>query len=171
MLSKYWAIKPSIIGIWDMRLTGKHMCSWNKLLFYIWVCSKKSGFISNIWLFEALLIRAMIITNQILRFTLFSDKPAHIGSMDMFPWISWISNFSIFGGYFHLGNIQQIVPVVFPSATTLQVLRLSWYRSSLLPWWPESSSIQGLLKQKQKARKPNIIGIKVIGIRWEYICV
>ena len=78
-----------------------------------------------------------------------------------------VSNFSIFSGYFHLGNIQQIVPVVFPSATTLQVLRLSWYRSSLLPWWPESSSIQGLLKPKQKARKPNIVGIGI----WDMGCM
>ena len=160
MLSQYWAIKPSIIGIWDMRLAGKHMCSWNKLLFYIWVCSKKSGFISNIWLFEALLIRAMIITNQILRFTLFSDKPAHIGSMDMFlcsPEFPGFPTFLSLGvtSIWVIYSKLSLFFVMFPSATTLQVLRLSWYRSSLLPWWPEFSSTQGLFKQQKEMQLEN----------------
>ena len=38
---------------------------------------------------------------------------------------------------------------MFPPATTLQVLRLSWYSGTLLPRWPEFSSIQGLLKPKK----------------------
>ena len=51
-----------------------------------------SGFVSKISDLQAIygyFDKEMMITHQILRCTFFSNKPAHVGSMDMFQPASW----------------------------------------------------------------------------------
>ena len=69
-----------------------------------------SGFVPTITVricrqYMAILIGEMMITNQILRRTPFSDKPARVGSMDMFQPISWFPTVLSLGGSINLSSL------------------------------------------------------------------
>ena len=67
-----------------------------------------SGFVQRLRIYQqymAILIGEMMITNQILRRTPFSDKPARVGSMDMFQPISWFPTVLSLGGSINLSSL------------------------------------------------------------------
>ena len=73
-----------------------------------------------------------------------------------------VSDFPIFGDSIN----HPCVFVMFPPATTLQVLLLSWYSGTLLPRWPEffiNPGYPGAIEAKKRAIKASIIGIWDMG--------
>ena len=86
------AIKPPIIGIWDMGLTWKYMWFLKQSTGYrdiIWVCSKNCGFTSNM----AVLMRKWWSTIKIWGAPYFQTNPS--------MWVPWICSMdvSIYLGY------------------------------------------------------------------------
>ena len=149
-----------------MMLPGQSMCVWNKSCD---ILVPNCGFTSRIWRFYAVLMRELKVTNQVLRRILFSDKPAHMGSVHMFPWISWFPTFLSGAVTINRPCLCHVsTRTDTPGPPPLLTQRQS--PAAMARVFITSGTIEA--KKGNAAGKPNIIGIWDMGymrLIWQYI--